>query len=193
MAARNFLPRCIAFFNWIPIELLRIRTSNTMHLGKKFLAAIFSVIVCCVLVIEDSCGRLLNVGQFFQDPRCQRRVLHCWSITYMLRNILMEIQKHLCKLLKKIYTKSSMQFIHNAIMKFFEHQFVYQVRNLSRTFSFLMIAVSLESPSNNKKCTLPPCLTLIMICSAFMAFSTVPTSQGIGIILYTKSFTRTLL
>ena len=45
MAARNFLPRCTAFYNRIPIDSLTIPDSNTMHLGKKFLAAIFSVIV----------------------------------------------------------------------------------------------------------------------------------------------------
>ena len=45
MAAKNFLPRCIAFYNRIPIDSLAIPNSNAMHLGKKFLAAIFSVIV----------------------------------------------------------------------------------------------------------------------------------------------------
>ena len=45
MAARNFLPRCTAFFNRIPpIESSKIRNSNALHLGKKFLAAIFSLI-----------------------------------------------------------------------------------------------------------------------------------------------------
>ena len=41
----ELLPRCTAFFNRIPTESLWIRNSNAMHLGKKFLAAIFSVIV----------------------------------------------------------------------------------------------------------------------------------------------------
>ena len=41
----ELLPRCNAFFNRIPIESLKIRNSNTMHHGKKFLAVIFSVIV----------------------------------------------------------------------------------------------------------------------------------------------------
>ena len=45
MADRNFLPRCTAFFNQIPIESLKICNSNAMHLGKKFLAAIFSAIL----------------------------------------------------------------------------------------------------------------------------------------------------
>ena len=35
MAERNFLPRCTAFFNRIPIESLMIRDSNAMHLGKN--------------------------------------------------------------------------------------------------------------------------------------------------------------
>ena len=46
MAARNFLPGCTAFCNRIPIDSLTIPDSNAMHLGKKFLAAIFSVINC---------------------------------------------------------------------------------------------------------------------------------------------------
>ena len=63
MAARNFLPRCNAFFNRIPIELLRILNSNAKHLGKKFLAAIF-----CVIVYSDkeseSNDTLLHVVEF---------------------------------------------------------------------------------------------------------------------------------
>ena len=49
-----------------------------------------------------------------------------------------------------------------AVMKLFQHRFVYQVRNLGRTSSCLMIAVSLETPSNNKKCTLSYYLTLVI-------------------------------
>ena len=45
MATRNFLPRCIAFYDRIPIDSLKISTSNAMHLGKKFLGAIFGAIV----------------------------------------------------------------------------------------------------------------------------------------------------
>ena len=48
MAARNFLPRCTACANRIPIESIRIRNLNALHLGKKYsllLAAIFSAIV----------------------------------------------------------------------------------------------------------------------------------------------------
>ena len=41
----EFLPRCFAFYNRIPIDSLTIPDSNAMHLGKMFLAAIFSVIV----------------------------------------------------------------------------------------------------------------------------------------------------
>ena len=37
MAARNFLPRCTAFFNRIPIELLKICRLSAMHLGKNSL------------------------------------------------------------------------------------------------------------------------------------------------------------
>ena len=47
MAARKFLPRCIAFYNRISIDSLKISNSSAMHLGNKFLAVIFSVIVYC--------------------------------------------------------------------------------------------------------------------------------------------------
>ena len=46
MAARNFLPICTAFYNRIPMDSLKISASNIRHLGKKFLSAIFSIIVC---------------------------------------------------------------------------------------------------------------------------------------------------
>ena len=55
MAARNFLPRCTAFFNRIPIESVKICNSNAMHLGKKFLAAIFSAILYCPWVRDVHC------------------------------------------------------------------------------------------------------------------------------------------
>ena len=45
MAVKEFLARCIAFYNRIPIDSLNIPNSKAMHLGKNFLAAIFSVIV----------------------------------------------------------------------------------------------------------------------------------------------------
>ena len=45
MAARNFVLRCTTFFSRIPIESIKICNSNAMHLGKKFLAAIFSAIL----------------------------------------------------------------------------------------------------------------------------------------------------
>ena len=61
MAARNFLPKCILFFNRIPIESLRICNSNAMHLGKKFLAAIFSVTVYHGDLIETAKLSHLNV------------------------------------------------------------------------------------------------------------------------------------
>ena len=47
MAVRKFLPRCTAFESEIFNESIGIRLQNTMHLGKEFLAAIFSVIVYC--------------------------------------------------------------------------------------------------------------------------------------------------
>ena len=47
MGARNFLPRCTALFNRIPIESLKICHSNAVHVGKKFLAAIVSAILYC--------------------------------------------------------------------------------------------------------------------------------------------------
>ena len=36
MAARNLLPRCIAFYSRIPIDLLKISASNAMHLGGAY-------------------------------------------------------------------------------------------------------------------------------------------------------------
>ena len=59
MATRNFFPRCTAFFNRIPIELLKICNLKAMHLGKKFLAAIFSAIlysswttICTIFILK---------------------------------------------------------------------------------------------------------------------------------------------
>ena len=51
-AVEEFLPRCIAFFNRMPIESLKIRSLSAVHLGKKFLAPIFIAIVYCV---DNSC------------------------------------------------------------------------------------------------------------------------------------------
>ena len=45
MAVRNFLPRCIAFELRILNDSIGMRLKNAVHLGKKFLAAILSVIV----------------------------------------------------------------------------------------------------------------------------------------------------
>ena len=45
ISAKKCLPRCTAFFERISIESLKIRNTNAMHLGKKFLDAIFSAIV----------------------------------------------------------------------------------------------------------------------------------------------------
>ena len=45
MAARKFLPRCTAFELQIFNDSIGIRLKNAVHLGKKFLAAIFSAIV----------------------------------------------------------------------------------------------------------------------------------------------------
>ena len=48
MAGRNFFPRCVAFELQIYFDSIGIRLKSAMHLGKKFLAAIFSVIVYSV-------------------------------------------------------------------------------------------------------------------------------------------------
>ena len=45
MAAMNYLQRCIAFQLRIINDPIGIQKYNPMHLGKKFLAAIFSLIV----------------------------------------------------------------------------------------------------------------------------------------------------
>ena len=54
MVTGNFLPRCIAFELGIVYASIGIgtRLQNAIHLGKKFLAAIFSVIMHCILFHE---------------------------------------------------------------------------------------------------------------------------------------------
>ena len=47
MAAKNFLPRCIAFEVQIFDDSIGIQLKNALHLGKKFLTAIFSAILYC--------------------------------------------------------------------------------------------------------------------------------------------------
>ena len=49
--SKERLPGCSVFFNGIPIGSLRIRNSNIMHLDKKFLDAIVSVIVYCAVIM----------------------------------------------------------------------------------------------------------------------------------------------
>ena len=76
MAARNFLPRCTAFFNRIPVESLKICNSNAMHLGKKFLAAIFSAILYRPFSYsENECGSndiSLQFVEFSNVDNCDR-------------------------------------------------------------------------------------------------------------------------
>ena len=43
----EFLPRCIAFYNRIPIDSLTILLQTQFDLGNALLAAIFSAIVYC--------------------------------------------------------------------------------------------------------------------------------------------------
>ena len=45
MVATNFLQTCTAFELGIVNESIGVRSQKAVHLGKKFLAAIFSVIV----------------------------------------------------------------------------------------------------------------------------------------------------
>ena len=54
MELRNFLPRCIVFELRILNDSIGIRSKNVVHLDKKFLAAIFSVIVYCSFQYEAS-------------------------------------------------------------------------------------------------------------------------------------------
>ena len=49
MAARNFLPRCIAFELQIFTDSIGIQLKSAVHLGKKVLAAIFSAILYWIL------------------------------------------------------------------------------------------------------------------------------------------------
>ena len=53
MASKNFLPRCTVFFIQIPIESLKVCNSNSMHLGKKILTAIFSAILNSQLWVQN--------------------------------------------------------------------------------------------------------------------------------------------
>ena len=60
MAARSFLPRCIAFELQIFNDSIGIRLKNAVHLGKKFLAAILSAILYCTRHIH-SISRLFSI------------------------------------------------------------------------------------------------------------------------------------
>ena len=76
MAARNFLPRCTAFFNPIPIESLKICDSNAMHLGKKLLAAIFSALVG----LNVPTGELYICGDcFIASPVTSLSLIRCFA------------------------------------------------------------------------------------------------------------------
>ena len=54
MAARIFLPRCIAFELQIFNDSIVVRLKNAVHLGKKFLAAIFSAIIFSAVSIRKN-------------------------------------------------------------------------------------------------------------------------------------------
>ena len=45
MAARGFLPRCIALYDRTPIDSLTIPYSNAVHFGGGFLAAVSGVLI----------------------------------------------------------------------------------------------------------------------------------------------------
>ena len=53
---REFLTKCIVFFNQVPIELLKISNLNAVHLCKKFFATIFNVILYLTIILNDSWG-----------------------------------------------------------------------------------------------------------------------------------------
>ena len=81
MAARNFLPRCIAFELRIFNGSIGIRLKNAMHLGKKFLAAIFSVIVYCSL-IWLFCSKVANNEINGTHKRARRTVYRDYESTF---------------------------------------------------------------------------------------------------------------
>ena len=68
--ARNSLPRCIAFFNRIPFELLKIRNSNAMHLGDKFFTrhSYCNLLLQVEAVIQEGTEYILETGVAI--PRC---------------------------------------------------------------------------------------------------------------------------
>ena len=54
--SEELLSRCTVFLDRIPLELLRIRNSNTMHLGKNF----FDAISCLHYALNFAFPRLQN-------------------------------------------------------------------------------------------------------------------------------------
>ena len=60
MAARNFLPRCVACELRIYDDSIRSRVKNTMHFGKKFLAAMFGVIVYLRQTLVKVTGAIID-------------------------------------------------------------------------------------------------------------------------------------
>ena len=68
MAVKKSLPRCIAFYDRIPIDSLTIPNSNAMHFGKKFLAAILSVIDL-LAILRKSLDRALFLYNFIREVR----------------------------------------------------------------------------------------------------------------------------
>ena len=70
MAARNFLPKCIAFELQSFNDSIGIRSKNAVHLGKKFLATIFSAILYWQMVYY----RLISVIAIFS--RTLEKIVH---------------------------------------------------------------------------------------------------------------------
>ena len=58
-----FLPRCIAFYLRILNDSIGIQLKNEVHLGKKFLAAIFGTIACFGTNGEQITGNVIVVSQ----------------------------------------------------------------------------------------------------------------------------------
>ena len=79
MAARNFLPRCTAFELQTFNDSIGIRLKNAVHLGKKFLAVIFSAIV-----YSEKAHKILRQNDFyrlfFQTKRSLQKMYEIFGV-----------------------------------------------------------------------------------------------------------------
>lgn len=75
MAAKNFLPSCMAFQLRIFCDFIEVQLKSAMVLGLKFLAAIFSIIVYCWLF-----QLLRNVTMYFELQFLRIMFMRTWCV-----------------------------------------------------------------------------------------------------------------